>query len=328
MTASRERRAPKNSLLGTFTVVVLLVILARVALLQCGARYAALSPAAPTELGGAGARVVPPASGAESTAVRGSEASVSGSVHVALGTPRDADPSDEYFIDERVFVLSYSPEKRVSNWVAWQLDRKHLGHVRRRDDFRADLALPARFYRVKESDYLHSGYDRGHLCPSADRQDSAEDNSQTFLFTNIVPQLHELNAGPWEQLESYARARAQAGALLYIVAGGLFSAPFPTIGNGVAVPAATFKIMVILSPGQGAGDVNEDTELIAVLMPNQRGVSDREWTEYTTTVDAIEQASGYDFLNAVPERVQRVIEARVRAPREFPSNGRPSAETH
>jgi endonuclease G len=167
---------------------------------------------------------------------------------------------------------------------------------------------------VKESDYLHSGYDRGHMCPSADRQDSPANNAQTFLFTNIEPQLHELNAGPWEQLESYARKRVQAGALLYVVAGGVFSAPFPTIGNGVAVPAANFKIIVVLSQGQGPSDVNENTQVLAALMPNRRGVGDREWTEYLTSVDAIEQASGYDFLNAIPERVQRVIEARTGAP--------------
>ncbi|HET7545204.1 MAG TPA: DNA/RNA non-specific endonuclease [Polyangiaceae bacterium] len=266
------------------------------------ARPAQPSPSAsPTETGSA----------SSAQALRGSEASIRGSVHVALGTPRDADPSDEYFLDQRAFVLSYSPEKRVPNWVAWRLDRSQLGHLQRRDDFRADLALPARFYRVKESDYLHSGYDRGHLCPSADRQNSREDNSQTFLFTNIEPQLHELNAGPWEQLESYARKRAQTGALLYVVAGGVFSAPFPTIGNGVAVPAANYKIIVVLEQGQAALDVREDTEVLAVLMPNRRGVGEHEWTEYLTSVDAIEQASGYDFLNAVPERVQRVIEARV-----------------
>ncbi len=177
-------------------------------------------------------------------------------------------------------MLSYSPEKRVPNWVAWRLERAHLGHIRRKDDFRSDLALPARFYRVKESDYLHSGYDRGHMCPSADRQDSADDNSRTFLFTNIEPQLHELNAGPWEQLESYARQRAQRGALLYIVAGGVFSAPFPTIGNGVAVPAANFKIIVVLAQGQGPNDVDESTQVLAVLMPNQRGVGEHPWTEY------------------------------------------------
>jgi endonuclease G len=278
-------------------------------LLQCGARVS--RPPASSAPDGSGANASAPVAPARPAALRGSEASVSGSIHVALGTPRDGDPSDEYFLDEHSFVLSYSPEKRVPNWVAWQLDREHLGHVRRRDDFRSDLALPARFYRVKASDYAHSGYDRGHLCPSADRLRSAEDNAQTFLFTNIQPQLHELNAGPWERLESYARERVQRGALLYVVAGGLFSAPFPTIGNGVAVPAANFKIIVLLAPGQGPNDVDEKTQLLAVSMPNQPGVGQHDWREYLTSVDAIEQASGYDFLSAVPERVQRVIEART-----------------
>ncbi len=313
MTVPRARRAPRHSLIGTFSLLVLLLLVARFALLQCGA-HPARPPSALPPSPAQGPRASAPAASASASgppALRGSEASVSRSVHVALGTPRDADPSDEYFLDQHSFVLSYSPEKRVANWVAWQLDRTHLGHLRRKNDFRVDLALPARFYRVSESDYLHSGYDRGHLCPSADRQDSAEDNSQTFLFTNIQPQLHELNAGPWEQLESYARERAQQGALLYVVAGGVFSAPFPTVGNGVAVPAANFKIIVVLNQGQGPSDVDENTPLLAVLMPNQRGVADREWTEYLTSVDAIERASGYDFLNAIPERVQRVIEART-----------------
>jgi endonuclease G len=330
VTVSRIQRAPRNSLVGTFSVVVSLLVVARVAFLQCGALPAQPAPAAPSEPSAGASFVAPSVAPSDTTRVapRGTEACVSSSVHVALGTPRDGDPSDEYFIDERSFVLSYSAEKRVPNWVAWQLDRQHLGHVRRKNDFRADLALPARFYRVQESDYARSGYDRGHLCPSGDRKESAEDNSRTFLFTNIVPQLHELNAGPWEQLESYARARVQAGALLYLVAGGLFSAPFPTIGNGVAVPAANFKIMVVLSPGQGASDVNENTEMLAVLMPNQRGVGDHEWTEYLTTVDAIEQASGYDFLNAVPERVQRVIEARTPAASELRARRPPRGRAH
>jgi len=304
---------------------VLLLIVARFGLLECGAgsaRPPAVAPPSPQIVGKNEASpspspsptATPPPVESGSKALRGTEAGISSSVHVALGTPRDGDPSDEYFLDQHSFVLSYSPEKRVPNWVAWQLDRSHLGHTRRKDDFRSDRALPARFYRVKESDYLHSGYDRGHMCPSADRQDSPANNAQTFLFTNIEPQLHELNAGPWEQLESYARKRVLAGALLYVVAGGVFSAPFPTIGNGVAVPAANFKIIVVLSQGQGPSDVNENTQVLAALMPNRRGVGDREWTEYLTSVDAIEQASGYDFLNAIPERVQRVIEARTGAP--------------
>ncbi len=130
----------------------------------------------------------------------------------------------------------------------------------------------------------------------------------------MEPQLHELNAGPWERLEEYERQRAERGAVLYIVAGGVFSAPFPTIGQGVAVPAANFKIVVVLGDGQKATDVADTTEVIAVLMPNERGVGEHAWTDFLTSVDAVEQATGYDFLDAVPEPVQRVIEAQIAHP--------------
>ena len=247
----------------------------------------------------------------------GSEAVLAGSVHVALGAPRDADPADDFHLDEHAFVLSYSPSKRVANWVAWRLDRSDLGQAKRQDDFRPDPMLPARFYRVNASDYRHSGYDRGHLCPSADREGSAGENSRTFVFTNLQPQLHELNAGPWEKLERYARERARRGEVLYSVAGGVFGSSFSTIGKGVAVPAASFKIIVFLRPGQAAADVTEQSEVLAASMPNQPGVGGHDWHEYVTSVDAIEQATGYDFLTAVPEHVQRVIEARVEPERSF-----------
>ena len=60
-------------------------------------------------------------------------------------SPHDANASDDYYLDEQAYVLSYNPDKRVPNWVAWRLDRSYLGTVRRRDDFRADLSLPAIF---------------------------------------------------------------------------------------------------------------------------------------------------------------------------------------
>ncbi|MEO7032570.1 MAG: DNA/RNA non-specific endonuclease [Polyangiaceae bacterium] len=314
MTAPRSRRAPGRSLVSTFVCVVLLLLVARVALVECGsgalpkpssasshsstahrAQTTNEPPSPPNEL--------PPAS-----------TDLAASVHLALGIPKDADPSDDHLLDERAYVVSYSPVKHVPNWVAWRLDRSNLGHVKRKNDFRPDPSLPSEFYHVTERDYVHSGFDRGHMCPSADREDTAEDNSLTFLFTNMQPQLHELNAGPWERLEEYERQRAEQGDVLYIVAGGVFSAPFPTIGQGVAVPAANFKIIVALRPGQKPADISTSTDILAVLMPNERGVGEHTWSEFLTSVDALEQASGYDFLNAIPEPIQRVLEARTAHP--------------
>ena len=315
MSASRRAGAPrKRALISTFFWVVVLLCVARLVLLQCAASGlpppSAPLPAKPepqvANRAGDSPRPVPSAG----NAVTAQAAALA--VHLALGVPTDLDPSDDRLLDEHSFVLSYSPVKHVPNWVAWRLDRSYLGHVRRKNDFRPDPALPRELYHVSESDYLHSGYDRGHMCPSADREDTPEDNSTTFVFTNMEPQLHELNAGPWEKFEKYERElAARPGAVLYIVAGGVFSSPFPTIGQGVAVPAANFKIVVVLSEGQRASDVTEQTEVVSVLMPNEKGVGEHEWTEFLTSVDAIERASGYDFLNAVPEPAQRVIEART-----------------
>jgi endonuclease G len=310
VSATRRAAPRKRSLISTFFWVVVLLIAARLILLQCGV-FAVPAPATPhTPDPGAASRH----SGAPGRAREG-EASSGLARHLPLGVPTDRDPSDDHLLDEHSFVISYNPTKRVPNWVGWRLDRSYLGHLQRRNDFRPDPALPPELYHVSERDYLHSGYDRGHLCPSADREDSPEDNSATFVFTNMEPQLHELNAGPWEKFERYERERAERpGAVLYIVAGGVFSSPAPTIGQGVAVPAANFKIIVVLADGQGPSDVSEETEVVSVLMPNQKGVSEREWTAYLTSVDAIEAATGYDFLSAVPEPVQRVIEARSARP--------------
>jgi endonuclease G len=302
-------------LISTFVFVVLLLLVARFALVECGASGAP-NVAVPPQLHDGERRTArgerSPRSAAPPQGSAAQASDLANSVHLTLGIPRDADPSDDRLLDEHSFVVSYSPVKRVPNWVAWRLDHSYLGHVKRKNDFRPDPALPAELYHVSESDYLHSGYDRGHMCPSADRQDSPEDNSLTFLLTNVEPQLHELNAGPWEKLEAYERDRArEPSAALYIVAGGIFADPFPTIGNGVAVPHANFKIIVVLRDGQGALDVRENTEVLAVIMPNERAVAERNWTEFLTSVDEIERATGYDFLNAVPEATQRVLEARV-----------------
>lgn len=311
-------RSPRQpSLISTFAWLSVMALLARFVLLQCGAGAtpgvsAAPAPARSKPAAGPIAQARP---GDPIEPEGAAPGRVGSSVHLALGVPVDADPSDDRLLDERSFVLSYSPVKRVPNWVAWRLDSSYLGHVHRRNDFRPDPMLPAELYHVNEHDYLRSGYDRGHMCPSADRADTPEDNSLTFLFTNMEPQLHELNAGPWERLEVYERERAaRPGTVLYIVAGGVFGAPFPTIGQGVAVPAANFKIVVVMSEGQRASDVTAQTEVLAVLMPNQRGVGEHAWSEFLTSVDAIEHATGYDFLNAVPEAVQRMIEARIARP--------------
>jgi endonuclease G, mitochondrial len=69
--------------------------------------------------------------------------------------------------------------------------------------------------------------------------------------------------------------------------------------------------VVVLEKGQSVGDVSETTRVIAVNMPNKKGIMSEGWGGYRTTVDALEKLTGYDFLPDVPERIQKAIEARV-----------------
>jgi endonuclease G len=235
-----------------------------------------------------------------------------GAPNVELGTPSDADPSDDVILDHTYFVLSYNPTKNDPNWVSWHLSAGDIGSTARQDNFAADTLLPAMYYRVKTTDYTGSGYDRGHMSPSADNTASVMQNTMSFLMTNMLPQYHELNAGPWEGLETFERGLALTDKKeVYIISGGVYDATPPTIGPGIAVPKSCFKIVVALDAGQGPCDITLSTPIYAVIMPNATTTTGTVWGDYTTSIDAVEAATGYDFLSGVAVNVQAAIESRI-----------------
>jgi endonuclease G len=132
------------------------------------------------------------------------------SVHLTLGNPSGATTSTSnptnYLMLKPQFALSYHRDRGEPNWVSWHLSSDWLGSTPRQDNFRADTTLPSGWYRVQGTDYSGSGYDRGHMCPSADRTLTIADNSATFLMTNMIPQAPDNNQGPWANLESYCRS--------------------------------------------------------------------------------------------------------------------------
>lgn len=255
------------------------------------------------EPGGAPSSPPPPA-GAQAT---------SGSVHLALGSPRAVNPGDEYLMLKPQYALSYNRQRNVANWVSWNLDASYFGSTpRHKGKFLVDSSLPSGFYHVEDRDYAGSGFDRGHMVRSEERTRTTEDNAATFLLPNVLPQRHDLNAGPWLRLEDYCQALSQKeGKELYITAGGLFSAQPETIGHGVAVPDDCFKIVVVLERGQGLSDVTTSTRVIAVIMPNTTGILDEPWGQYRTSVSEIERRSGFSFLALVPEPARRALVTRV-----------------
>ena len=163
---------------------------------------------------------------------------------------------------------------------------------------------------MQGTDYSGSGYDRGHMTPSGDRTVSVPINSETFLMTNMIPQLPANNQGPWADLESYARTLVSQGNELYIISGG--SGTQGTIASGhVNVPSQTWKVIIVIT--SGTDDVNRvttTTRTIAVIMPNS-GTINADWRTYRVSVDQVEALTGFDFFSNVPVGIQAAIESTV-----------------
>ncbi len=232
-----------------------------------------------------------------------------------LGNPSNAtsDLSNEnnYLMIKPQYSLSYNRSRATPNWVAWRLDQSWLGSAPRQNDYRPDPDLPAGWYQVTSEDYSGSGYDRGHMCPSADRTRSVADNSATFLMTNFLPQLPANNQGPWEDFESYCRTLANQGFELYIFAGGYGNAG--TIAQGrIVVPQYTWKVVLVLPNGDNdLQRINKSTRTIAILVPNQPPLNQSTpWRQFRVSVNHIEALTGLDFFSKVPKNTQEIIERR------------------
>ncbi len=241
------------------------------------------------------------------------------SVHLALGVPVDATPQDDALLVHDEMAIGYSRYLNAANWVAWRTTPADFGDAPRYSgDFLVDTTLPADFHRPTHADYTGSGYDRGHMVRSEERTETAARNRATFVLSNILPQTPDLNRGPWLRLERLVESTVKSSARpmdAYVIAGAIWSAACAThrarsAGDGcadlgraaeparrVAVPEATFKIVVFVPAGQPV--TSAERQVLAVAMPNTAGILSAPWQDYQTTVEALEQRTGYDFLTAL-----------------------------
>ena len=242
--------------------------------------------------------------------------------HLLLGNPSgavaNAKEYDNFLIERKEFSLSYNKSKATANWVAWRAAPEWNGDTQRSNDFRPDPLLPASWYRASSNSYKNSGFDRGHLCPSGDRDADAASNSTTFYMTNIVPQAPNNNQGAWHSLELYLRDKVEAGNEIYTYAGvygkggeGKNGKALYIDGNAITVPAYVWKIAVILPNGKNdIARINANTEVIAVFMPNNQGIGKENWQDYRQTVAYIVSKTGYTFFSSLPKALQTALAAK------------------
>ncbi|KAI9320015.1 hypothetical protein BX666DRAFT_1853105 [Dichotomocladium elegans] len=227
-------------------------------------------------------------------------------------------------LERKEYVLSYDRRNRVADWVGEHLTAESLvagsGVDRDKSAFKEDQDVPAMF-RALLSDYVSSGYDRGHQAPAADAEANQEMMDETFLLTNMCPQVGVgFNRQYWAYLESFVRDLTKTYADVYVFTGPLFlphslsdngsyyiqtgedntgaastnpgfAVTYNVIGKipNVAVPTHFYKILLVTN--------GTDYTSAAFVLPNQAIDSSTDLKSFQVDIKVIERAAGLTFFS-------------------------------
>lgn len=162
------------------------------------------------------------------------------------------------------FAVFYSGLTKTPLVVSEQLDPKRMSSaktMKRQGEFYEERSLGDKASLL--SDYRYSGYDRGHMAPSADMS-NLKAQQESFSLANIVPQNHEQNGGVWASVE---RATRSIGAKepIYVVTGVLFEGPkILFLQQRVAIPTSMYKIIYKPRTNEGAVYLVNNTDKATV----------------------------------------------------------------
>lgn len=208
--------------------------------------------------------------------------------------------ADEVVVEHMAYTVSYNNDYRIPNWVAYELlDSELYGDLPRADEFLPDPLIRGR--QAYNSDYIGSGWDRGHLAPAADMKWSSQAMLESFYLSNICPQNHNLNSGLWNDLEQQVRKEARYYGKVWVVCGPIVDeGRHGTIGdNRVQVPDSFFKALLT---------INKKGEYISIafVFPNQSG--HKALSSYAMSVNELENLTGMDFFYNLDPAIQESIE--------------------
>jgi len=242
-----------------------------------------------------------------------------------FGMPSAFDPLNAYIVSRPEYTTSWNGPRGIPNWVAYDLNATQIVSGQDRCNcFTFDPVLKAHgFTPYTTADYtgagtaFGSGIDRGHMTRSFDRTAGSLDNATTYYLSNVVPQTADLNEGPWAVFEDTLGAIAQTGTKEVYIYVGPFGSQGTVKGEGkITIPTSTWKVALIVPRGTGVANVHDyrDVSVIAVNMPNVPNIKSADWHQWITTIGAIEQLTGYQFLQNLPAKTRRALETGTQPP--------------
>ena len=225
--------------------------------------------------------------------------------------------NDNYGVN---FCTEWDIIKKSQRWSCYQMhDGNKGGNVGRyQEGYPFDDQLDNKNYFTTSDGwpldpFNGSGYDHGHICPSADRQYSKEANRQTFFLTNMQPQRNAFNAGVWAAMEQQIRNwnRGSFRDTLFICKGGTIDKSdqiSKTLSNGLIVPKY-FYMAILCKNTQGYKSMafwiehkDKDSDYPKDMQGNY------QLAPYVINIRELETLTGIDFFCNLDDETENHIE--------------------
>ena len=205
--------------------------------------------------------------------------------------------SGEDIVVHTGYTASYNHQTLVPNWVAWELTAEEAaGTNEGQYSFSRDPDV--KYPKAQREDYSNSGWDKGHMAPRADLKWSCQAMEESYYFTNICPQNHEMNSQAWRKIEELTRRLAKRYGSVCIVCGPIFDDHrFGTIGK-VQVPDRFFKALAV--------NTTEGFKTVAFLVDNTpQNYSPKH---YAVSVDSVESVIGRNLFPKADEAAEQTFD--------------------
>ncbi|KAL4244387.1 Endonuclease [Abortiporus biennis] len=222
----------------------------------------------------------------------------------------------------KAYIAGYDRRLRHPAWTAEHLTLASLGKSsiegppsseesgdRSKSSFIEDESIPAMF-RAKLSDYFRSGYDRGHMVPAADAKISQDAMNETFLLTNIAPQVGVgFNRHYWAYTEDWCRRLTKAFEDVYVFtiplylpkldSDGKWRVTHEVIGSppNVSVPTHFAKVVLTSRPSSPSTPHIPEISTGAFVLPNAEIPDQAPLESFVVPVDAVERAAGLTLFS-------------------------------
>jgi len=197
-------------------------------------------------------------------------------------------PKMSYPVYYKGFVVDWDTNNRIPKLVYYTVIYDSLKSYGR-TYFGTDESIINPSYSWE---YDYTGYDRGHMMPSASAQ-SYKMWEDCYWMTNIAPQNPDLNRKLWKSIEFFERNNSDPK--VYIITGSYGHCGW--LDECIEIPCKFYKIIY-----------NEYWDsMIAFLCSQEDGYESIE--DVVTTVDEIEKLTGIDFFKSMNKNDQECLES-------------------